>query len=388
MAILPSSLHLPSLLSCLVLLLIPTAAAQLSQTCLNNAKAPLPAKTIFQFTSGGAGTDANFTFFENVVARANGDLLVTMAVPNPTVFLLRNAGSACPTFTPALAAVPGVNGTNGIAEIATRPDVFAVIAGNLTLSGDPANGVPKSWSVWEIDMTADRSSSSNSNSTVDCNAPAAAPPVVSARKIADFPMAPRLNGIAAVPGTSAMLVGDSELGVAFRLDTATGNITTALDLPAMKPAPNAGSVDDALGLNGLKVSPLGPGGGNGSMFLYFTNAANRTINRVAVLPDGSGAVPGAAVESIASVPQSGWMDDLDVRQDGSLWVTTNVSRDPHLVRYNIVRVCVRLLIGTPPRHLRMRSWPYSRVLRTRRARRPRPRPSSGRQWWRLVAPGT
>lgn len=330
MAILPSSLlHLPSLLSCLLLLLtIPTAAGQLSQTCLNNAKAPLPAKTIFQFTSGGAGTDANFTFFENVVARANGDLLITMAVPHPTVFLLRNAGSACPTLTPALAAIPGVNGTNGIAEIATRPDVFAVIAGNLSLSGDPANGVPKSWSVWEIDMTGDKSSSSSGNSTtVDCAAPAAAPPVVSARKIADFPMAPRLNGIAAVPGTSAMLVGDSELGVAFRLDTTTGNITTALDLPAMKPVPNAGSVDDALGLNGLKVSSLGPGGGNGSLFLYFTNAANRTINRVAVLPDGSGAVPGAAVESIASVPQSGWMDDLDVRQDGSLWVTTNVSCD-------------------------------------------------------------
>lgn len=358
MAVLPSPLHRPSLLSRLLLPLLlpgllPTAAGQLSQTCLNNATAPLPAKTIFQFAdappgSAGAGagtakTNANFTFFENVVARANGDLLVTMAVPRPSVFLLRNAGSACPTLTPALAAVPGVNGTNGIAEIATRPDVFAVIAGNLTLGGDPANGVPRSWSVWEIDMTADNSSSSSSSSSssnssssagaVDCSPGAAPPPpVVSARKIADFPMAPRLNGIAAVPGTAAMLVGDSELGVAFRLDTATGAITTALDLPAMKPVPGAGSVDDALGLNGLKVSSLGPGGGgkNGSSqtFLYFTNAANRTINRVAILPDGSGAVAGAAVETIASVPQAGWMDDLDLRQDGSLWVTTNVSTGP------------------------------------------------------------
>lgn len=298
----PTKHHL--LLSLLSLIPLTTA-----QACRNNAALPLPSQTIFQFAPGN-----NFTFFENIVPRSNGDLLITMAVPQANVFLLQNAGSACPNMVPLFNVPGGVNGTDGITEIATRPDVFAVIAGNLSLSGNPANGVPNSWSVWELDL-----SNSGFNSTlsglVDCSAVPQAP-TLSARKIADFPQAPRLNGAAAVPGTPAVLVGDSQLGVVFRLDTVTGQVTTVMDLPEMKPVPNAGSVDDALGLNGIKVK---------DGFLYFTNAAARTINRVAILMDGSGIQPGAVVQQIASVPSSGWMDDLDLREDGSLWVTTNVS---------------------------------------------------------------
>lgn len=298
-----------------------TQAQSTAPTCRNNnAALPLPAETIFQFAPGRAG---NFTFFENIAARANGDLLVTMAVPQPNVFLLQNSASACPTLSP-LFSVPGVNGTNGIVEIATRPDVFAVIAGNLSLSA-AANGVPDSWSVWEIDLSRD----ANSNTmTVNCDAGSPPPPPptnVTARKIASVPQAPRLNGAAAIPGTAAILMGDSQLGVAFRLDTITGAVTTALDFPQMKPVPGAGSIDDALGLNGMKITASAATPGNESLFLYFTNAAARTMNRVAILPDGTGPVSGAAVEMIASVPSAGWMDDLDVRSDGSLWVTTNVS---------------------------------------------------------------
>ncbi|KAJ4393081.1 hypothetical protein N0V93_002288 [Gnomoniopsis smithogilvyi] len=286
--------------------LLPTI---LAQACRNNATLPLPFQTVFQLAPGN-----NFTFFENIVSRSNGDLLITMAVPEPNVFLLQNPASACPTFSPVF-SVPGVNGTDGIAEVANRPDVFAVIAGNLSLSGNPANGVPGTWSVWEIDLSGGTNTSVSG--LVNCASGATVRPTISARKIADFPMAPRLNGVAAIPGTSAVLVGDSELGVAFRLDTVTGQITTALDFPQMKPVSGAGSIDDALGLNGLKVGNDG--------FVYFTNAAARTINRVAILPDGSGPMPGATVQTIAAVPNAGWMDDLDLKADGSLWVTTNVS---------------------------------------------------------------
>lgn len=292
-----------------------------AQTCRNNAALPLPAETVFQFAPSQAG---NFTFFENIAARANGDLIVTMAVPQPNVFLLQNPASACPTLHP-LFSVPGVNGTDGIVEIANRPDVFAVIAGNLSLSA-AANGVPNSWSVWEIDLS--NNTNASSSTAVDCNADPPSPPTVTARKIAAVPQAPRLNGAAAIPGTSSILLGDSQLGVAFRLDTATGNLTTALDFPQMKPVPGAGSIDDALGLNGMKITSAVAAGGNnsnGSLLLYFTNAAARTLNRVAILPDGSGPVSGAAVEMIANVSSAGWLDDLDVRSDGSLWVTTNVS---------------------------------------------------------------
>lgn len=301
-------------------------------TCrANTGPLPLPAETVFQLAPGN-----NFTFFENIAARANGDLLVTMAVPDPNVFLLRNPASACPALVP-LFSVPGVNGTDGIVEVADRPDVFAVVAGNLSLSGDPANGVPGTWAVWEIDLTGGGGSNNNNNNNsqtssatndvVDCSDPAAsAPPPVTARKIAAVPQAPRLNGAAAIPGTSAVLLGDSQLGVAFRLDTVTGAITTALDFPQMKPVPGAGSIDDALGLNGMKIVSSSSGNASSSsLMLYFTNAAARTMNRVAILPDGSGPAAGATVETIASLPEAGWLDDLDVRNDGSLWVTTNVS---------------------------------------------------------------
>ncbi|KAL1865376.1 hypothetical protein Daus18300_007266 [Diaporthe australafricana] len=282
-------------------------------SCLNqnDPSLPLPARTIFQL---GPGNDA--TFFENVASRANGDILVTMAVPQSNIFVLQNPMTSCPTMTPVF-QVPGSNGTHGITEIATKPDVFAVIAGNISLSGNPANGVLGSNSVWELDLRASASAPGPGPITgvgPDPSCPAALPLQVTARKIADFTMAPRLNGAAAVPGTSAVLVGDSQLGVAFRLDTDTGAITTALDLPEMKPVPGAGSADDALGLNGMKVR-----GG----FLYFTTAASRTVYRVGILADGTGPAAGAAVETIAAVPAASWMDDIDVRDDGSLWVTTN-----------------------------------------------------------------
>lgn len=283
-------------------------------SCLNqnDPSLPLQSRTIFQF---GPGNDA--TFLENIASRPNGDILMTMAVPQSNVFALQNPMSSCPNMVPVF-QVPGSNGTHGIAEIATKLDVFAVIAGNISLSGNPANGVLGSNSVWELDLRTSGSAVTSGLNKQGINPDPACPPAlpleVTARKIADMPMAPRLNGLAAVPGTSAMLVGDSQLGVAFRLDTATGAVTTAVDVPEMKPVPGAGSADDALGLNGMKVR----GGA-----LYFTTAASRTVYRIAIQPDGSGPMPGAAVETIAAVPSASWMDDIDIRDDGSLWVTTN-----------------------------------------------------------------
>lgn len=283
-------------------------------SCLNqnDPSLPLQSRTIFQFGQGN-----NATFLENIASRANGDILVTMAVPQSNVFAIQNPMTSCPNMVPVF-QVPGSNGTHGIAEIANRPDVFAVVAGNISLSGNPANGVMGSNSLWELDMRTSGSAVApapqKQGINPDPSCPQALPLEVTARKIADLPMAPRLNGLAAVPGTSMMLVGDSQLGVAFRVDTATGAVTTAVDVPEMKPVPGAGSADDALGLNGMKV--------RGGM-LYFTTAASRTVYRIAIQPDGSGPMPGATVETIAAVPTASWMDDIDVRDDGSLWVTTN-----------------------------------------------------------------
>jgi len=147
------------------------------------------------------------------------------------------------------------------------------------------------------------------------------PPIIVARKITDMPDAPRLNGAAAIPNTTAVLLGDSELGVAFRLDTVTGQYTKAFQFPEMAPVPNSNSSDDALGINGMKV----PGDG----FFYFSNAASRTMYRTAITPDGFPAKPARRngtsanpVEKIAEIPDVPWLDDFDVRvSDGSIFLT-------------------------------------------------------------------
>ena len=266
-------------------------------SCLNrSAKFPLASKLAFQF-------DSNDTWIENIAVRQNGDLLLTLAAPSGNLFLLQNPTAPQPTLVP-LFAFP-TNTTNGIVE--TRPDTFVVIAENISQSGDPANGVRGTDQVWEVTLLS---------SATD-------PPGVVARKIADMPDAPRLNGAAAVPNTTAVLLGDSQLGAAFRLDTATGRYTQAFRLPEMAPVPGANSSDDALGINGMKI----PGDG----FLYFSNAASRTMYRTPITPDGFPPPPANnnnnnnsnnPVETIARIPDVPWLDDFAVRpSDGSIFLT-------------------------------------------------------------------
>lgn len=261
----------------------------------NSIAFPVASQLVFQF-------GANGTWIENIAVRQNGDLLLTLAAPSGNLFLVQNPMSQEPKLVP-LFAFP-TNTTNGIVETGT--DTFVVIAEDLSDSGDPANGVLGTDQVWEVTLVT----------TED-------PPTAVARKITDMPDAPRLNGAAAVPNTTAVLLGDSQLGVAFRLDTATGNYTRAFQFPEMAPVPNSNSTDDALGLNGMKV----PGDG----FFYFSNAATRTLYRTAITADGFPAEPadgnGASaaanpVETIARIPGVPWLDDFDVRaSDGSIFLT-------------------------------------------------------------------
>ncbi len=263
-------------------------------SCQNkSAKFPLASQLVFQF-------GANGTWIENIAVRQNGDLLVTLAGPSGNLFLVQNPMSQKPNMVPIF-AFP-TNTTSGIVE--TRPDTFVVIAEDISQSGDPANGVQGTDQVWEVTLMNTEN-----------------PPAVVARKITDMPDAPRLNGAAAIPNTTAVLLGDSQLGAAFRLDTATGQYTKAFQFPEMAPVPNSNSSDDALGINGMKV----PGDG----FFYFSNAASRTMYRTAITADGFPAKPGGGsgtsanpVETIARIPSVPWLDDFDVRvSDGSIFLT-------------------------------------------------------------------
>ncbi|KAI0126717.1 hypothetical protein BJ170DRAFT_415851 [Xylariales sp. AK1849] len=252
---------------------------------------PLASRPVFQF-------GANGTWIENIAVRQNGDLLITTALPSGNLFLVQNPTSQQPSMVP-LFAFP-TNSTAGIVE--TRPDTFVVLAENISTSDNPANGVQGSNQVWEVTLM----------NTQD-------PPEVVARRITEMPDALRLNGAAAVPNTTAVLVGDSELGAVFRLDTATGQYTKAFQFPEMAPVPNSNSSDDALGINGMKA----PGDG----FLYFSNAASRTMYRTAITADGfpaagSNGTSNNPVETIARIPSVPWLDDFDVRtSDGSIFLT-------------------------------------------------------------------
>src|SRR3569833_3815204 len=265
----------------------------------SSIKLPLFSRSVFQFGFNG-------TWIENIAVRRNGDLLLTTAFPSGNLFLVQNATSPQPSMVPVF-AFP-TNTTNGIVEI--RPDVFVVIAENISQSDNPANGVQGTDQVWEVTL---------SDTTVTTQGRSA----VTARKITDMPDAPRLKGAAANPNTTAVLLGDSKLGEAFRLDTATGNYTKAFQFPEMAPVPNSTSSDDALGVSGMKV----PGDG----FFYFSNAASRTMYRTAVTPDGFPARPARGgsnrtsanpVETIARIPSVPRLDGFDVRLSGGSIVIT------------------------------------------------------------------
>ncbi|KAK1751260.1 hypothetical protein QBC47DRAFT_434133 [Echria macrotheca] len=278
--------RLQRLLAAFLALFITLASSRTTTT--QSLLSPQP---VFQFTRNG-------TWIENLAVRPNGDLLLTTVLPDGTLFLVQNPSSPQPRVLPIF-TFP-TNATHGITEFS--PDTFLVIASNISQSDNPANGVLGTNQVWAVSLH------DTSN-----------PPAVTARvkKITDLPDAPRLNGAAAVPNSSVVLLGDSQLGAVFRLDTATGKYTKAFQLPEMAPVPGSNSSDDALGINGMKV----PGDG----FLYFSNAASRTMYRTAITGDGfpaSGSGSNNPVEKIAQITSVPWLDDFDVRaSDGSIFLT-------------------------------------------------------------------
>jgi hypothetical protein len=163
---------------------------------------PLPTRTLYQFSTNG-------TWVENIAVRSNGNLLVTLLSPTPELWQI-------PVATPEDASLvytfPDMAGLVGIAE--TAPDTFSVAGGNYTV---PVTNT--SSAVWEVRFG-------------DNDA-------VTARKMADIPEASVLNGVAAVPGcastSTAVIVADTILGLAWHVDTASGAVPAAAAVAALAP---------------------------------------------------------------------------------------------------------------------------------------------------------
>jgi hypothetical protein len=107
-----------STLSALLLFFIGTAA--LPHYTRGDTNQPLTVRNITQFP--------NTTFVENLAIRSNGQALVTL-LSTPEIFLVDPEKGGDPQLVHKFA---GVTGLSGISEI--EDDVFAVVAGNLSLA--------------------------------------------------------------------------------------------------------------------------------------------------------------------------------------------------------------------------------------------------------------
>ena len=227
-------------LSCLFLLLPPVLSAPLGQD-----SEPL-VRTLYQYPKG--------TWLENIAIRPNGNLLVTLLLPDPELHQIEPF-VASPT-PENIHTFHGYLGLSGIAEIA--PDTFAVAAGNVSFT---AGGQRGSWSVWKVNFPAPH----KIHATIS--------------KIADVLGAKELDGMCNLPSPKVpqnILVGDLEEGVVRRVDTTTGEVKITLNdtITAATKDPIVGTS----GVNGIHVH-------NGA--LYLTNTAKHIFASIPIRTDGA-----------------------------------------------------------------------------------------------------
>ncbi|KZP21467.1 hypothetical protein FIBSPDRAFT_860646 [Athelia psychrophila] len=222
-------------------------------------------------TTTSIGKLPNGSWAENLAVRANGQLLVTLLTA-PEIYQIDPFGSH---ETKLVKQLPVAGGLLGITEI--QHDVFAVVAGNLSLPG--------SCSVWKVDVNHTPAKST---------------------KIADVLPAVILNGATPLnENGSAILVADSGAGVVYRIDTHSGNYTVVLDDPTMKIAANSTA---PFGINGVHIK---------GHYLYYTSSTQMLFARIPIHPDGTAAGP---AEIIA---RSGLKDDFTFDRAGYAYVATN-----------------------------------------------------------------
>ncbi|RYP43610.1 hypothetical protein DL770_011552 [Monosporascus sp. CRB-9-2] len=216
------------------------------------------ATTLFQL-------NATNTWFENLVVRTNGEIIVTR-MDVPELWLID-------PFTQKgrkLVEVPGVSGgTIGITEHA--PDVFIFGAANFTVN--PVVVDYGSMGIYRLELNGDL-------------------PVVSLA--AALPGSRFLNGIARW-NDNEVLVADTEASAIYRVDVTTGSSVTVLSGP------------DYATVNGLAVK---------SQYLYYTSTGNQTFFRVPLGIDATAAGP---VEIIfTGLP----LDDFALEADGTAYIAT------------------------------------------------------------------
>ncbi|KAK5125023.1 hypothetical protein LTR85_001214 [Meristemomyces frigidus] len=243
----------------------------------------------------------NETWVENLAIRANGNILTTI-IGRPEVwevFPCNHTAQLVHTFPDATSAL-------GIAEV--EPDVFAIASGTFDLV--TVTGTKGTWSIWTIDLSQHKS---YQRADGGWNASS-----FGAMKVADIPEAIFLNGMTTLASEHhTILVADSALGVIFKVNTATGVYSIAIDDSALKPNT---SIPFALGVNGIQTS--------GDGYLYFTNSAQAPfLARVLLSANGTAAGPVETILAESPYPTNNGFqaDDFALDAESNAWITGDPS---------------------------------------------------------------
>lgn len=269
----------------------------------SSSSSTLPSRTIYQFPTNGS-------WAENIAVRANGNLLVTLFLPAAELWQIP---PAAPDGATRVHTFAGATSLLGIAE--TAPDVFVLAAADY--SSGTANGTS---ALWEVRFPSDDDDDDAADATV--------------RRVTGLPDALVANGVAAAPDGSAALVADSQAGLVWRVDTATGAVATAVSVPEMA-SPLGTNTSSRVGINGIKVVVAAAAAcdgddddsSDGGAYLYFDNSDAASVYRVPITAAGyADDAAGAAVETVADLRLDGetFIDDFTFGPDGAaIWAMTN-----------------------------------------------------------------
>ncbi|KAI9649896.1 hypothetical protein NHQ30_002480 [Ciborinia camelliae] len=266
---------LPSLITCTPIAQTSTSSVAISTL---TPTLPLPVKvlTTFSFPS----------WCENFAIRSNGQLIVSR-LDTPEVLLVSPTNAFDPITITTFNTT--YKGALGISE--TTSDVFYVItSAQVNDSFVKTSGVN---SIWKINMNT----FSQTNGTITSPA--------TVTKVVDIPGADFLNGMTTLDDDH-VLVGDIYNGWVYKICTSNGTYSILINDPKMK-FPTGASTN--LGVNGIKIS---------DSYLYWTNTAVGTLNRIKITSDGTPV--GSSEVVVSNVPKA---DDFIFKSDGSIWVAQN-----------------------------------------------------------------
>ncbi|KAF2262000.1 NHL repeat-containing protein [Lojkania enalia] len=180
------------------------------------------------------------SWIENVSVRSNGHLLLSML----TAPELRGINPIDPK--PKISLIyqfPNATSVLGSAEV--KPDIFAVVTANVSLTGGT---VPGSYAIWEVDLKRR---------------------TTRARKAVNVPANWTLNGLARL-SKDYFLGSDSGAGAVYRFNLKTGASKVVIQDATMK-----GSKDLPFGVNGIRVY---------DSYLYYDNTGKGLFCRIPINP--------------------------------------------------------------------------------------------------------